>query len=190
VLFYVKLEDEAKAMKAYNKVREILAQKELVTVPKIANDLRFLANQMEEVEVQIEGIRLKFYYNQAQVKLKNMKDNFIDGEYKRVEGIHAEIVELTSEMSRTNEQYKPVAERILESSSQWLTRAKVRQEFESRKPKIQGIVIAADGKMAVVNDKLVKQGEAVEDFRVLKVESNKVTFRYKGEEIPLVFRRY
>jgi tetratricopeptide (TPR) repeat protein len=190
VQFYIKLEDETKAMKAYTKLRSVLDQRELVTIPKIANEFRFLINQMEDVEVQIEGIRLKFYYNQAQAKLKSMKENFTDGEYKRVEAIHAEIVDLTTEMSKANEQYKPVAERVLEAAAQWLHRAQVRQEFEGRKPKIQGVVISEEGKMAVVNDRVLKQGEALDDFRVVKVESNKVTFRYKGEEIPLVFRRY
>jgi hypothetical protein len=44
--------------------------------------------------------------------------------------------------------------------------------------------------LALLNDRIIKQGESVDDFRVVKVESNRVTFRYKGEEIPLVFRRY
>lgn len=190
VQFYVKLEDENKAMKSYHQLRELFSQREYITIPKIANDLRFLENRMEEIEVQIEGIRLKFYYNQAKDKLKLMKESFLDGEYSAVESVHEEIASLADEMTSTNAQYKPIADRVLETSEQWVRRARVRQEFQSRRPRIQGIVIGDDGKMAVLNDRVVKQGEAIQDFRVVKVESNRVTFRYKGEEIPLVFRRY
>jgi tetratricopeptide (TPR) repeat protein len=190
VQFYIKLEDEAKAMKAYNELRAMFEKKDLITVPKIANDFRFLMNRMPEIEVQIEGIRLKYYYNLAKNKLKDMRESFLDGEFKRVEEDHVEVSKICQEMTQANESYKPVADRILETAGQWLSRAQVRQEFEARKPAVQGIVIADDGKMAVLNNRIVKQGEALEDFRVVKVESNRVTFRYKGEEIPLVFRRY
>jgi urocanate hydratase len=162
----------------------------LITIPKIVNDFKILVVRLEELEVQIEGIRLKYYYNQAQQKLNLMKEAFTDGEYPRVEAMHGEVVKLTKEMEQTNARYKPVAEQIIAVSGRWLNRAKIRQEFHGRKPKINGIIIADDSKMALLNDRLIKQGETVDDFRVVKVESNRVTFRYKGEEIPLVFRRY
>ncbi|MBI4605420.1 MAG: hypothetical protein HY721_25935, partial [Planctomycetes bacterium] len=190
VQFYIKLEDEAKAMKAYTSLREMIKKKELLTVPKIVNELRILIGRLEKLEIEIEGIRLRYYVNQAQAKLKQMKDLFSDAEYQQVEVLHGEVGKLTQEMEQANARYKPVADQILALSNRWLARAKVRQDFEARKPSIQGIVIADDMKMAVLNDRVVKQGEAVEDFRVVKVESNRVTFRYKGEEIPLVFRRY
>jgi tetratricopeptide (TPR) repeat protein len=190
VQFYIKLDDETKAMKAYSSLRELSKKKDLLTIPKLVNDFRILIARLEEVEVRIEGIRLKYYYNQAQSKLKQMKELFTDGEYQRVEIVHSEVIKLTQEMEQTNTHYKPVADRILAASSRWLTRAQVRQEFQSHKPNIQGIVISENAKMAVLNDRIIKQGEAVDDFRVVKVESNKVTFRYKGEEIPLIFRRY
>lgn len=190
VKIHIKLEDEAKAMKAYTTLRELVKKKDFITIPKIANDFRTLIAQLESLEVEIEGIRLKYYYNQAQAKLKQAKDLFADGEYKRVEAIHAEVVRLTQEMQNVNQNYRPVAEQILAASSRWQARAQIRNEFETRKPTIQGIVMASDGKMALLNNKLVRQGDALDDFRVVRVESNKVTFRYKGEDISLLFRRY
>jgi hypothetical protein len=190
VQFYIKLEDETKAMKAYASLREIMKKKDLLTIPKIVNDFRVLVARLEDVEVQIEGIRLKYYYNQAQVKLNQIKEIFADGEYQKIEPIHNEISKLTKEMGQTNARYKPVADQILAVSTRWLTRSQIRQEFQNRKPTIQGIIISEDSKMALLNDRIIKQGESVDDFRVVRVESNKVTFRYKGEEIPLVFRRY
>lgn len=44
--------------------------------------------------------------------------------------------------------------------------------------------------MTILGTRVVKQGEILNDLRVVRIESNRVTFRYKGEEIPLVFRRY
>jgi tetratricopeptide (TPR) repeat protein len=190
VQFFIKLEDESKAMGAYTSLRDMIKKKELLTVPRIVNDFRTLVSRLESLEVEIEGIRLKYYYNQAQTKLRQMKDLFAEGEYKRVEGIHSEIVKLTQEMEQTNTRYKPVADQIFAASNRWVTRATIRQEFEARKPNIQGIVISNGGKMALLNDRVIKQGELMDDIRIVKVENNRVTFRYKGEEIPLAFRRY
>ena len=50
VQFYIKLEDEAKAMKAYNELRDLFDKKDFITVPKIANDFRFLMNRMGELK--------------------------------------------------------------------------------------------------------------------------------------------
>lgn len=190
VLFYIKLDDDNKAMKAYGSLKEMIRKKEMITVPRIINDFKSLASRLESLEVEIQGIRLKYYYNLAQSKLKQMKDSFMDGEYEKVEGTHGEVIKLTQEMEATNANYKPVAEQIVSASSKWVARARVRQDFESRKPSIQGIVISDDAKVALLNDRFVKQGEYLDDVRIVKVESNKVTFRYKGEEIPLIFRRY
>jgi tetratricopeptide (TPR) repeat protein len=190
VQFYIKLEDETKAMKAYTSLREMIRKKDVLKVPKLVNEFRILVSRLEELEIEIEGIRLKYYYNQAQAKLKQIKELFNDGEYQRVESIHLEIAKLAQEMEQANVRYKPVSEQVLGASTRWINRARVRHEFESRKPTIQGVIISEDSKMAVLNNKVIKQGDSLDDFRVIKVESNRVTFRYKGEEIPLVFRRY
>lgn len=190
VKFYIKLEDESKAMTAYTSLREMVEKKDLITIPKISNDFRVLIAQLEGLEIEIEGIRLKYYYNQGQEKLKQMQVLFADGEYNNVEKLHNELAKLVEEMKAANENYIPVADQILAASGKWLKRAQVRREFQERKPIVQGIVIADGGKMALLNQKLVKQGDSFEDFRVVGVESNKVTFRYKGEEIPVIFRRY
>lgn len=190
VRFYIKLEDENKAMNAYIQLQKMISKQELLTIPGIIREFRALVQRMPTVEVQIEGIRLKYYYQQAQDKLRQMKEVFVDGDYGRVARIHSEVIRLGEEMQSTNPEYQPVAARILEASNRWFMRANVHQEFESLRPQIQGIIISDEGRMAVLNDKIVKQGEFLEDLRVVRVEANKITFRYKGEEIPVVFRRY
>lgn len=190
VKFYIKLEDESKAMKAYASLRELVAKKDLIVIPKIANDFRILMAQLEGLEVEIEGIRLKYYYAQGQEKLRQMRELFADGEFRRLEAVHAEVVRMVQEMQQVNKNYKAVADQILDASNRWNTRAQVRKEFEARKPAIQGIVIAPEGKLALLNNRLVKQGERFDEMRVIAVESNKVTFRFKGEDIPVLFRRY
>ena len=190
VRFYIKLEDEGKAMIAYIQLQKMIGKQELLTIPGIMREFRALVQRMPSVEVQIEGIRLKYYYQQAQDKLRRMKEVFVDGDYGRVAQIHSEVIRLAEEMHSTNPEYQPVAARILEASNRWFMRANVHQEFETLRPHIQGIIISDEGRMALLNDKVVKQGEFLDDLRIVRVESNKITFRYKGEEIPVVFRRY
>ena len=190
VRFYIKLEDEGKAMSAYIQLQKLIGRQELLTIPGIMREFRALVQRMPSVEVQIEGIRLKYYYQQAQDKLRRMKEVFVDGDYGRVAQIHNEVIRLGEEMHSTNPEYQPVARRILEASNRWYVRANVHQEFETLRPQIQGIIISDEGRMAVLDDRVIKQGEFLDDLRIVRVESNKITFRYKGEEIPVVFRRY
>ena len=190
VLWYIKLEDEEKAMENYTQLRKYMDQKELLTIPKIKRDFERLASRMETLEAQIEGIRLKFYYNQALSHLKKMKQTFYDAEYNKVELVLGDLQKVAEEMIQTNERYAPVAEKVLESGRVWIERTKVRQEFDANKPQIHGIIIAPETKLALVNGQIVNQGEHFGSFFVHKVENNRITFRYKGEEIPLVFRRY
>ena len=190
IQFYIKLQDEDKAMTAYIQLRGLVEKQQRITVPKIEKDFRRVVAQLPEIEIQISGIRLRYYYNQAQEKLKGMREVFEDGEYARVEIIHVELEALTREMKTANTQYVSVANEILGRSTRWLSRARVRLDFEARKPEIQGIIIAGDSKMTILDERIVKQGESLQGFRVVRIESNRVTFRYKGEEIPMVFRRY
>ena len=122
--------------------------------------------------------------------VSTMKQAFYDNEYERVEKLFAQVRKLATDMESTNERYKPVAEQVLKAGNVWLERTRVRQEFDSNRPDIQGVIIAPATKQVVINGRIVEQGDHFGEFKVQKVENNKVTFRYKGEEIPLVFRRY
>lgn len=190
VQWYIKLEDEDKAMENYIKLRDIIEKKDLLTLPKIVNDFRILVSRMDTLETQIEGIRLKYYWNQAQARLKELKDSFQATEYAKVDTIYAEVDKLAKEMEKSNPRFKPVAERILAAAKVWLNRSHIRKEFQASKPDIQGVVIAEEAKMAVIDNRVIRQGERFGEYYVQKVENNRVTFRYKGEEIPLIFRRY
>ncbi len=190
VQWYIKLEDEEKAMENYIQLRDIIQKKDLITLPKIANDFRILMSRMETLETQIEGIRLKYYWNQAQDRLRELKDAFLTTEYARVDQVYGEIEKLSKEMESANIRFKPVADRILASARIWLNRSKVRREFQAAKPEVQGVVIAEDVKLAIIDNRIRKQGERFGEFHLQKIENNRVTFRYKGEEIPLIFRRY
>ena len=104
--------------------------------------------------------------------------------------IFNEVDKLTKEMEKSNVRFKPVAERILAAAKVWQNRSHVRKEFQNSKPEIQGVVISEDAKLAIIDNRVLRQGERFGDFFLQKVENNRVTFRYKGEEIPLIFRRY
>ncbi len=190
IQWYIKLEDEEKAMENYQRLREIMDKREGFTVPKIVNDFRILSGRMENLETQIEGIRLKYYWNQAQGRLKEIKEAFLATEYGRVDALYGDIEKLAKEMERANARFKPVADRILTAGRIWINRANIRREFQASKPDIQGVVISPESKLAIIDNRVLKQGESFGDFQIQKVENNRVTFRYKGEEIPMIFRRY
>lgn len=190
VIWLIKLEDEEQAMENYGILNKRLANMNQVTIPRIKHDFQRLASMMEELETQIEGIRLKYYYRQAIDKLKIMKQAFYDTEYAQVETIFAEVKKLAEDMEATNKRYEPVAAQVLKAGNVWIERTRVRQEFDANKPQIQGVIISSRSKQVVINGRIVPQGDRFGQFKVQKVENNKVTFRYKGEEIPLVFRRY
>ena len=190
ILWYIKLEDDEKAMENYIRLREKVEQKDRITLPKLQNDFRILIGRMEDLEVQIEGIRLKYYWKQANGRLAELKEAFHAQEYNRVDSLFADVEKLAKEMEKANVRFKPVAERVLTAGKVWMARAAVRREFQTAKPDIQGVVIAEEAKLAIIENRIFKQGESFGDFQIQKVENNRVTFRYKGEEIPLIFRRY
>ena len=190
IQFFIKLQDEDKAMQAYMKLNELVAQRNRLNIPKYAKDFQAISAKFEQIEVEISGIRLRYYYNQAKGKIASMKEMFEDDQYAQVNELYRQVRRLADDMIGANVKFTPVANQIVDLASQWVDRAQVRLEFESLKPEIQGIILSDTRNMAILNDRIVKQGESFADFRIVKVESNRVTFRYKGEEIPLVFRRY
>ena len=190
VLWFIKLEDEKKAMENYIQLRGYIEQIERVSIPKIKNDFRLLIARMESLEAQIEGIRLRFYYNQALAQLELMEEAFNEAEYARVKVIFEEVKKLAKEMERTNVRYRPVAERVANAGQVWIRRTQIHEDFNANRPVIQGIILAPATKKAIINDRIFEQGDRFDELLVQKVENNRITFRYKGEEIPLVFRRY
>ena len=44
--------------------------------------------------------------------------------------------------------------------------------------------------MAIVNNKMLQVGDRFQGMRVVQVEPNQVYFDFRGERIPLVFRRF
>lgn len=190
VLWYIKLEDDKRAMQNYNSLREFFTQVDSITIPRIRNDFQQLQSRMDQLEASIESIRLKYYYDTALGHLQTMKQAFYDTEYGQVKRIFGRVKKLAQDMEETNDQYKPVADQILRAGNVWIERTRVRQEFENSKPNIQGVIISPDTKQALINGRIINQGEHFGEFKVQKVENNRITFRYKGEEIPLVFRRY
>ena len=190
IQFFIKLQDQEKAMQAYTKLKSLVAQKSRLDIPRYVKDFQAITDRFEQIEVEISGIRLRYYYDQAKGKIASMKERFEGGEYEEVNGLYGQVRRLADEMIGANTKFTPVAGRIVDLAGQWVARAEVRLEFDSRKPEIQGIILSDPSNMAILNHRIVKQGEGFSDFRVVKVESNRVTFRYKGEEIPLMFRRY
>ena len=190
IQFFIKLQDEDKAMQAYMQLKDLVAQKNRLTIPKYVKDFQAMIAKFEAIEVEIQGIRLRYYYNQAHQKIASMNDLFQDGQFEKVNNLSRQVGKLADDMIAANPKFKPIADQIVDLAREWVDRASVRIEFDSLKPEIQEIILSDKRNMAILNDRIVRQGESFADFRIVKVESNRVTFRFKGEEIPLVFRRY
>jgi type II secretory pathway component PulC len=55
---------------------------------------------------------------------------------------------------------------------------------------IQGIVISETDSFAVINNRTYRVGDMFDDMRLIQIEPNQVWFAFRGEKIPMVFRRY
>ena len=90
--------------------------------------------------------------------------------------------------------FKAASDRILQVADHWNRRAKIRSEFATKELEILGIVTSLEGgeekNFTIVNNRILREGEELGDIVVDRIERNRVTFRYQGERIGLVFRRY
>jgi len=123
-----------------------------------------------------------------------MRSAFEATEYAKVEKIYEDVKKLADEMVKASKNFRPAAQRVMQVADYWRRRAQIRSEFAKKELKIVGIVTSEiDGKRAnfvILNKKLLREGDAYQGFLVEKIERNRVTVRYKGERIGLVFRRY
>jgi len=191
LLFHLRFGDEDKAMEEFLALRKVLDEREKVTVPALERELQELSRQLPDIETRIREVRLKYYYSKAREKLEAMKLSFAEEDYERVEQIGAELEKTAGEMHKAHDSFQEVAARVRQAGEYWLERARVRQEFGKRPIQIQGVVVSEDGNFVILNSRIVHAGEEFDDVvSVENVDSNRVTFRYKGESIDRVFRRY
>ncbi len=184
--------DEKKIMEHYKSLEQIIAQKRLFTVPRFQREVVLLEQKLDDIKTQLEEVRLKDFYEQAKVKLAEIKEAFNDNDYTAVEDLTKQVKVIADAMTAANTRFKTIADQITEIAVNWLARAQIRREFSKKDLRIHGIVIGEPGtpSYVIVNNKLLREGDRGADFAIDKIEHNRVVFVYKGEKIGSVFRRY
>lgn len=183
-------EDEARAMEAYRELQGFIAQSDNVTIPMLASELRVIVEQKQQIEQRIKEIRLKYYYSEAQQLVAQLQRSFDNRDYSQVATYHEAMKKIGEQMVAIDSEFREVARMIVEVADDWLQRARIRQEFDAKMLKIQGIVTHNGPPLVILNNRALGIGEEVEDMVLVQIEPNQVVFNFRGEEIPLLFRRY
>ncbi|MBI4669230.1 MAG: hypothetical protein HY747_08595 [Elusimicrobia bacterium] len=81
---------------------------------------------------------------------------------------------LAEDRRREKEKLKHAAE---------LTRQKASDPFESirRKISVQGVLDTEEGILVIVNNQILKRGDSYLDAKIVRIQGNKVVFKYKGK---------
>lgn len=188
---FLSRDDEDRAMDAYRELQGYIEQEGMITVPLLASEFRAIVEQKEQIENRIKEIRIKYYYGEAQQLVSQMERAFNQQDFSQVEAAHVEGLKVADSMVEIDSRYEPVAQMIVKVSSQWLERSKIREEFESKTLRIQGIVCQRDDTpFAILNNRVMNIGDSVDGMQLIQIEKNQLVFDFKGEEIPLTFRRY
>ncbi|MFN0056897.1 MAG: tetratricopeptide repeat protein [Planctomycetota bacterium] len=182
--------NENRAMHFYTELLKILEEQSKFTIPVFASEIRAIINQKEEIERGIEEIRLKYFYEQAKGVIDQMTQSFRNEDYPEVEKLYSRLQNIAANINDINPEFKQVSKKVLDVGDGWVRRAQIRREFVAKPLKIQGIILHDGPAHAIVNDKYIEEGRGFQDMQVFKIEPNQIIFDYKGERVPLVFRRY
>ncbi|MEE8141541.1 MAG: hypothetical protein V3T77_00430, partial [Planctomycetota bacterium] len=185
------MEKEERAMEAYSKLRDSIENIDRFTVPAFAAEMREIIGKKEIIEARIEEIRLKYYFRKSKNVITDMQRSFQNQDFPKVALIYMDLEKIAEAMTTVNPEFQQVAGKVLEVGQNWVRKAKIREEFLAKSLIIQGIVTQENGaSLAIVNRRLLKVGQVYKEMRVHRIEPNQIYFDYKGERIPLVFRRY
>jgi hypothetical protein len=119
-----------------------------------------------------------------------MERAFRNRDFPLVDKIRSEVEGLVRDMETTNSSFIEVSEQVRKVADRWVDRASTWREFNARELQIQGIILAEGDSYAVINNKIYRVGDAMDDMRLIQIEPNQVWFAFRGEKIPVVFRRY
>lgn len=192
--------DEEKIAQKYEELKQILKKKDGVRIPKLKREFDVIVEKVKEIETRIENVRLRIYYNKTEKKIAEIKEAFEEAQYVKVQTLNSEVKEITKNMKKESQSFAPLAESVEKIAESWQKRSAVRMEFKEKDLRIRGIITSTlpsgDGgdnqevDFVIINNKLKQEGSEYDDFEIRKIERNRVTFLYKGEEIGMIFRRY
>ncbi len=191
--------DEEKIAQQYEELKQIIAQKDKIRIPRLKREMTIIVEKVSEIETRIENIRLRIHYKKAREKLAEMKEAFAQTDYNAVKVFHTQIKTMAEAIKKEGKAFTPLADHIIKIADSWFKRALIRLEFAEKNLHINGIITNTEsneaenhetGNFVIINNKLIKEGSEFENLLIKDVERNRVTFFYKGETIGMVFRRY
>lgn len=187
---YLSSGNEDNAMRSYSLLLELLDQQSKFTVPAFAAEIRRILARKDDIERGIEEIRLKYFYEKSREVIAELERLFRSEDYPAVEERYSEVIDLANKIEQINPEFEKIGEQVREVGQYWVRRAKVRREFNSKDLDIQGIILHEGPAIAIVNETVIEEGGYFDGMNVVAIEPNQIIFRYKEEEVPLVFRRY
>ncbi len=188
--FALRSQNEDGAMQSYKKLQEKVPYIEHFTEPDLAAEFRSILDRLQKIEELIQGLRLTYLYDEVRSEIEKMERAFRNRDFPLVDKIRTGVESLVRDMEKTDSSFVEVTDQVRKISDRWVERARTWREFNAREIEIQGIIIADGDAFAIINDRIHRVGDMFEDMRVMKIEPNQVWFAFRGEQIPLVFRRY
>ena len=199
--FSLRSQNEEAAMHSYRELQKKVPYVEHLTEPDLAAEFRAILDRLSEIEELIKGLKLTYLYDQAKAEIENMERAFRNRDFPLVDKMRSEVEGLAREMETTDSTFVEVSDTVRKVADSWVNRARTWRDFNSRELKVQGIIIdqgtgavVNDGKVgdsfAIIDNRTYRVGDVYDDMQVIQVEPNQVWFAFRGEKIPLVFRRY
>lgn len=183
----------------WQRLQQLLKQKDDIFIPKLSKKLAEILKNLSEMQERLEKVQLAYYYSQGKNILENMRKSFAIRNYPKVITHWNELRELAREMAKSgNEDFRKTAESLLNSGQNFEKQAQTYIQLARIKHEVTGIIIElypVKKRVAIVNDRLYIEGDFIlndkgepMELKIKKIESGKVTFVYKGVEVPEFLR--
>ena len=196
--FSLRSQNEDAAMHSYRELQKKVPYVEYLSEPDLAAEFRAILDRLSEIEELIKGLKLTYLYDQAKSEIENMERAFRNRDFPLVDKMRAEVESLARDMESTDSSFVEVSDTVRKVADNWVNRARTWRDFNSRELKVQGIIIdqgmnesgEPGDSFAIIDNRTYRIGDVYDDMQVIQVEPNQVWFAFRGEKIPLVFRRY
>lgn len=188
--YAIRNNDQVAAMEAYGVIETIGESIARFDQPEFSTELRSIMDRLDDFEEGIDKIRVAYLYAQAISKLEAMKVAFSEQDFDLVHRMHGEILSIGQDIGQAGESYNAASVLVIQAADQLLQRSETVREFLAKEVSVEGVVMAPEGSHAIINGNLIPEGGQIHDGLLEKVLSDRVIFRYRGEQISHKFGRF
>ena len=175
--------DEALAMTVWSQIEESGVDETAISLPRHRREYRDIRSRLAALGPRMNPILLRHYYQEAVAGLARMQRSFDHGNYGAIEELSRSVSADIRKLQALSSDYAPVAVDLLDRMPELVRRTRIRLEFESKKPTVQGVITGGGEGCAVIDGRSLKPGDSISGFLLLEVAGDRVKFAYKGEEI-------